>query len=71
MYYANKVDQIKKKHDIKTYKEIIDYMENGMKTDQTPRNKKKFIMEEVFTVLGFSLIAVILVLFSMFIFGAL
>ncbi|QIH77106.1 helix-turn-helix domain-containing protein [Macrococcoides canis] len=71
MYYAIKVDQIKKKHDVKTYKEIIDYMENGMKTDQTPRNKKKFIMEEVFTVLGFSLIAVILVLFSMFIFGAL
>ncbi|PKE16110.1 helix-turn-helix domain-containing protein [Macrococcoides caseolyticum] len=71
MYYAVKVDQIKKKHDVKTYKEIIDYMENGMKTDRTPRNKKKFILEEVFIVLVFSLIAVILVLFSMFIFGEL
>lgn len=71
MYYAVKVDQIKKKHDVKTYKEIIDYMENGMKTDRTPRNKKKFILEEVFTVLVFSLIALILVLLSMFIFGEL
>lgn len=71
MYCAVKVDQIKKKHDVKTYKEIIDYMENGMKTDRTPRNTKKFILEEVFTVLVFSLIAVILVLLSMFIFGEL
>lgn len=71
MYYAIKVDQIKKKHDVKTYKEIIDYMENGIKTDHTPRNKKKFIVEEVFTVLGFSLITVVLLLLSMFVFGAL
>lgn len=71
MYYAIKVEQIKKKYDVKTYNEIIDYMENGMKTDLVPRNKKKFILEEVLTVIGFSLLTVILVLLSMFIFGEL
>lgn len=50
MYSAIKVDKIKKKHDVKTYKEIVDYMENGKKTKSIERHKFKNGLEIVFIV---------------------
>lgn len=64
MYCAIKVDKIKKKHDVKTFNEILDYMENGVKTKTTPINKMIFYTETVLVVTGVVTIFLVIALLS-------
>ncbi|WP_275086312.1 helix-turn-helix domain-containing protein [Staphylococcus intermedius] len=68
MYYAIKIEQLKKKYDVKTYKEIVDYMENGAKTYNDTREKKKLLIEKTLIVTAFVAVAVVLMLGSLFLF---
>ena len=58
MYFAMKVEKIKKDHDIKTYKEIIAFSEGAADLDdlRKNRNQKKAIKEKIIIVLAFSFI---------------
>ncbi|UTH13878.1 helix-turn-helix domain-containing protein [Macrococcus equipercicus] len=67
-YYASKIERLKNKYDVKTYKEILDYMENGVKTNSTPRDNKKYIKEKIIIVLSFTAIFGILALLSFVLF---
>ncbi|UEX90157.1 helix-turn-helix domain-containing protein [Staphylococcus ratti] len=69
MRYAMKIEYLKKKYDVKTYKEIVDYLENNNTTPKAPRNKTKYIFETIFIVTGFIVSAVIIMLLSMWLFG--
>jgi transcriptional regulator with XRE-family HTH domain len=48
MYFAMKIERAKKKHNIKTYKEIIAFSEGNSNLEelQKKRNKKKYISEK-------------------------
>lgn len=67
-YFANKIDRLKKKYDIQTYKEILDYMENGEVIQHTPRDEKKFKREKIIIVTCFTAAFGILVLISIYLF---
>ncbi|UXR86791.1 helix-turn-helix domain-containing protein [Staphylococcus felis] len=67
-YFANKLERLKKKYDVQTYKEILDYMEHGKKSNDNSRNKKKFIIEQIIIVSCFTAVFGILVLISIFLF---
>lgn len=67
-YFANKIERLKKKYDVQTYKEILDYMETGEVIQHTPRNEKKFKREKIIIVLCFTAAFGILVLISIFLF---
>lgn len=58
MYYALKVEKIKKVHNIKTYREILAFTEGEPHLDQLRegRSKKKALIEKILIVLAFSLI---------------
>lgn len=58
MYGAIKVEQIKKSKDVKTYKEILAFMENkNIDEARNQRNKKKDVLSKVFIVVTFAAIA--------------
>ncbi|PWZ79217.1 transcriptional regulator, partial [Staphylococcus pseudintermedius] len=69
MYYAIKIERLKKKYDVKTYKEIVDYMEYGAKTYNDTREKKKLLIEETLIVVVFVAVSVVLMLGSLFLFN--
>ncbi|HEC2200698.1 TPA: helix-turn-helix transcriptional regulator [Staphylococcus delphini] len=62
MYYAIKIERLKKKYDVKTYKEIVDYMEHGKKVYNDTRSKKKLFIEQTLIVA----VTVVLMLVSIF-----
>ncbi|MDE9919000.1 helix-turn-helix transcriptional regulator [Staphylococcus pseudintermedius] len=66
MYYAIKIERLKKKYDVKTYKEIVDYMEYGKKIYNDTRSNKKLFMEQTLIVTAFVAVAVVLMLGGMF-----
>lgn len=59
MYFALRIEQDKKKYDIKTYKEIIAFSEGKTNLDElrTQRNHKQDIIDKVKIVVTFSLIS--------------
>ncbi|PNZ08259.1 transcriptional regulator [Staphylococcus coagulans] len=67
-YFALKIERLKKKYDVQTYKEILDYMEYGEKRTKVHRNNTKYFIEQTVTVIGFVAIFLILVLISIFLF---
>ncbi len=67
-YFSLKIERLKKKYDVQTYKEILDYMENGEKRTKVHRNNTKYFIEQTVTVIGFVAIFLILVLISIFLF---
>ena len=69
MYFAMKIERAKKKHNIKTYKEIIAFSEGNSNLEelQKKRNKKKYVSEKVLIVFTFTLIFSILALVIVFI----
>ena len=71
MYSAIKVDKIKKKHDVKTYKEIVDYMENGKKTITKERHRFKNGVETVVVVTGVVSVFLLITLISIWLFNIL
>lgn len=71
MYSAIKVDKIKKKHDVKTYKEIVDYMENGKKTITKERHRFKNVVETVVVVTGVVGVFLLITLISIWLFNIL
>ncbi|NJH80695.1 XRE family transcriptional regulator [Staphylococcus hyicus] len=71
MYSAIKVDKIKKKHDVKTYKEIVDYMENGKKTITKERHRFKNGVETVVVVTGVVGVFLLITLISIWLFNIL
>ncbi|MCO4332604.1 helix-turn-helix domain-containing protein [Staphylococcus hyicus] len=71
MYSAIKVDKIKKKHDVKTYKEIVDYMENGKKTITKERHRFKNGVETVGVVTGVVSVFLLITLISIWLFNIL
>lgn len=66
-YYAHRVDKIKKKYNVKTYKEIVDFMERGEINHQS-RDKVKYYSETIFIVSIFALIGALIALGSLWIF---
>lgn len=66
MYYAIKIERLKKKYDVKTYKEIVDYMEHGKKVYNDTRSKKKLFIEQTLIVAVFVAVTVVLMLVSIF-----
>ncbi|EHL7194354.1 helix-turn-helix transcriptional regulator [Staphylococcus pseudintermedius] len=66
MYDAIKIERLKKKYDVKTYKEIVDYMEHGKKIYNDTRSNKKLFMEQTLIVTAFVAVAVVLMLGGMF-----
>ncbi|EGQ2831522.1 helix-turn-helix domain-containing protein [Staphylococcus pseudintermedius] len=69
MYDAIKIERLKKKYDVKTYKEIVYYMEYGAKTYNDTREKKKLLIEETLIVVVFAAVSVVLMLGSLFLFN--
>ncbi|MDA3110941.1 hypothetical protein O0I37_12345 [Staphylococcus pseudintermedius] len=69
MYDAIKIERLKKKYDVKTYKEIVDYMEHGKKIYNDTREKKKLLIEETLIVVVFVAVSVVLMLGSLFLFN--
>lgn len=67
-YFSNKIERLKKKYDVQTYKEILDYMENGEVIQHTPRNEKKFKREKIIIVSCFTAVFGILMLISIYLF---
>lgn len=68
MYFAIKVEKSKKKHNIKTYKEIVAFAQGDSNLEelQKTRNNKKYLKEKVFIVLTFSIIFAVLALIITF-----
>ena len=72
MYYGIRIDNIKKKNNIKTYKEIIAFSEgdSNLETLQNQRNNKKYFLEKCFIVgiftAAFGLLAWLIVLATNF-----
>lgn len=68
MYFAIKVEKAKKKHNIKTYKEIVAFAQGNSNLEelQKTRNNKKYLKEKVLIVLTFSIIFVVLALIIAF-----
>lgn len=64
MYFAFKIEKIKKKHDIRTYKEIVAFSEGNSNLDELreQRDQKKYLREKVLIVLSFALISGVLAL---------
>jgi transcriptional regulator with XRE-family HTH domain len=56
-YFAMKVEKAKKKHNIKTYKEIIAFSEGNSNLEelQKKRSNRKYLVEKVLIVLAFTL----------------
>nr|WP_220468860.1 helix-turn-helix transcriptional regulator [Staphylococcus coagulans] len=67
-YFSLKIERLKKKYDVQTYKEILDYMEKGQKRTKMHRNHTKYFIEKTVTVIGFVAVFLILVLISIFLF---
>lgn len=58
MYYALKVERWKKREDVRTYREIVAYMENGdVEAARAKRNKVKDFLAKAVIVLVFALVA--------------
>ncbi|GGB07523.1 XRE family transcriptional regulator [Macrococcus hajekii] len=70
MYYAIKIERLKKKHDVQTYREILEFMENGHKINKIPRDKKKYLLEKVLIVTVFTAIVTVIMLISVLMFQA-
>lgn len=68
MYYAIKIERLKKKYDVKTYKEIVNYMDNGAKTYNDTREQTKLFIEKTLVVVAFVVVTVVLMLGSLFLF---
>ncbi|WP_323703468.1 helix-turn-helix transcriptional regulator [Mammaliicoccus sp. Dog046] len=69
MYAVNRVDRIKKNENIKTYKEIVAYMENGdLEEVRMQRNKVKDALSLIFTVAVYVGIFILIALGSMYLF---
>lgn len=56
MYFAVNIEIIKKKHNIQTYKEIIEFSENKSNLDELreKRNRKRYFREKILIVLVFT-----------------
>ena len=56
MYFAIKIEIIKKRHNIKTYKEIVAFSEKKSNLDELreQRNRKKHLREKILIVLVFT-----------------
>lgn len=69
MTAAIKIDIIKKRENIKTYSEIVAFMENkDVKAERDKRDKKKYIIQKTLIVVGVSLVSGIIALLSFSIF---
>lgn len=69
MIAAMKLEKIKKDNNIKTYAEIVAFMENGdVNSARAQRNKKKDFLHKALIVLGFSLTAGVLAFISVYFF---
>ncbi len=69
MTAAIKIDIIKKRENIKTYAEIVAFMENkDVKAERDKRDKKKYIIQKTLIVVGVSLVSGIIALLSFSIF---
>ncbi|MGM0125783.1 hypothetical protein IGI37_003184 [Enterococcus sp. AZ194] len=62
MYFAMKLEKLKKKYNVKTYKEIVAFTEGKMDFDELSkqRDRKKYILEKVVIVLVFTTIFALL-----------
>lgn len=62
MYYAIKVEKAKKKHNIKTFREIIAFFEGDTTLEELKNNRstKDYIKERILMVAGFSVVIIIL-----------
>ncbi|MHC5375168.1 helix-turn-helix domain-containing protein [Enterococcus sp. LJL120] len=69
MYFAMKIEKIKKKNDIKTFKEIVAFTDGKTDLDdiRKQRNSKKYFLEKSLIVLTFGVIGAILGLLVSFI----
>lgn len=69
MYFALKVEKVKKKNDIKTFREIVAFTDGKTDLDdiRKQRNSKNYIREKILIVLAFSVIALIIFLLVVFI----
>ncbi|MFG5501907.1 transcriptional regulator, partial [Enterococcus faecalis] len=69
MYSAIKVDKVKKKENIRTYKEIIAFMKNqDLDAVRNKRNKTKDFGILSLIVVGFGLVSALLALVSVYLF---
>lgn len=69
MTAAIKIDIIKKRENIKTFAEIVAFMENkDVNVERDKRDKKKYIIQKTLIVLGVSLVSGIIALLSFSIF---
>jgi len=69
MTAAIKIDIIKKRENIKTFAEIVAFMENkDVNAERDKRDKKKYIIQKTLIVLGVSLVSGIIALLSFSIF---
>ncbi|EEK86411.1 transcriptional regulator [Bacillus cereus m1550] len=69
MTAAIKIDIIKKRENIKTYSEIVAFMENkDVNAEREKRDKKKYIIQKTLIVVGVSLVSGIIALLSFSIF---
>ncbi|TDM12885.1 helix-turn-helix domain-containing protein [Macrococcus lamae] len=71
MYFAIKIEKLKNKYNVQTYKEILDYMENGYQVNQKSRNNKKYFIEKTIIVAAFTAIIGLLGILSLYLFGEL
>ncbi|MEM5651009.1 hypothetical protein AAHB57_30365 [Bacillus cereus] len=69
MTAAIKIDIIKKRENIKTYAEIVAFMENkDVNVEREKRDKKKYIIQKTLIVVGVALVSGIIALLSFSIF---
>ena len=69
MTAAIKIDIIKKRENIKTYSEIVAFMENkDVNAEREKRDKKKYIIQKTLIVVGVSLVSGIIAILSFSIF---
>ncbi|PGM47768.1 transcriptional regulator, partial [Bacillus thuringiensis] len=69
MTAAIKIDIIKKRENIKTYAEIVAFMENkDVNAERDKRDKKKYIIQKTLIVVGVALVSGIIALLSFSIF---
>lgn len=67
MFYALKIERLKKKYDTQTFKEIIDFMETGnINTKQ--RNKSKYFKEKFLIVIVFTAVSALIAIGSIYLF---
>lgn len=68
-YFAFKIEKLKKKYNVHTYKEIVNFLEKGPPNQTIARNRWFYLIEKSLIVIGFAVLIVFIAWISIYVLG--